>query len=107
MTGKHPPADELGHRVAGLVAREQLLPVRDWLLYLARTAPRDVAGRLEQAGYLASAGRRLPWRAARLVPVDPEWAFAPLLRVRAALDASRPLRGQDAALAGLAVASGL
>ena len=41
------------------------------------------------------------------MPVDPEWAFAPLLRVGAALNARRELRAQDAALAGLAVACGL
>jgi hypothetical protein len=100
-------ACELGRRVRDLVAAEQPIPVRDWLLFLARTAPRDVAGRLERAGYLAAAGGRLPWRRGRRVPVNPDWAFAPLLRVRSALDARRPLHAQDAVLAGLAVACGL
>jgi len=39
--------------------------------------------------------------------VDPDWAFSPLLRVRAALDATRPLAASGAVLAGLATACGL
>jgi hypothetical protein len=31
--GRGRPADELGRRVASLVAGEQPLPVQDWLLY--------------------------------------------------------------------------
>ncbi len=40
-------------------------------------------------------------------PVNPDWAFAPMLRVRSALDPARPLTAHAAALAGLAVACGL
>ena len=106
--GRRPPADELAHRVLGLVASErEAHPVRDWLAYLARTAPTEVARRLAAAGYLTSVGRWLPWRAGRWVPVDRDSAFAPLLRVRTALDPARPLTAECAVLAGLADACGL
>jgi hypothetical protein len=39
--------------------------------------------------------------------VNPDWAFAPMLRVRSALDPARPLTAHAAALTGLAVACGL
>ena len=42
-----------------------LYPVREWLLFLARTAANDVAGRLERSGYWARAGRWRPWRPGR------------------------------------------
>jgi hypothetical protein len=42
-----------------------------------------------------------------MVPVNPDWAFAPMLRVRSALDPARQVTAYAAALAGLAVASGL
>jgi Golgi phosphoprotein 3 (GPP34) len=109
VTARHrPPGDELACRVLGLVAGErEAHPVRDWLAYLARTAPAGVASRLATAGYLARAGRWPPWRPARWVPADRDSAFAPVLRARAAMDASRPLAIHDAVLAGLAVACGL
>lgn len=105
--GRTWPADELAQRVHRLIAAEQPLTVRDWLGFLALTAPNDIGRRLGQAGYLAQARRRLPWHRPRWVPVDPDWAFAPLLRVRSALDPSRPFSAPDAALAGLAAACGL
>jgi hypothetical protein len=40
-----------------------------------------------------------------MVPVNPDWAFAPMTRVRPALDPSRQITAYAAALAGLAVAS--
>src|SRR5262245_22486397 len=47
------PADPLGERVFGAVLSErERHPIRDWLAFLARTAARGVAVRLEQAGYL-------------------------------------------------------
>lgn len=76
-------------------------------LFLARPAASDVAGRLERPGYLTRAGGRIPWRPRRWVPVDADWTFAPLLRVRAALDPARPLSAHGAVLAGLAIACGL
>lgn len=58
------------------------LPVRTWLLFLADSAARDVALRLEQAGYVTRVRSRVPGRPGRVVPVNPDWAFAPMLRVR-------------------------
>lgn len=82
-------------------------PVRSWLRFLARSAAQDVALRLEEAGYLQHVRGRVPWRQGQWVPVNPDWAFAPMLRVRSALDPARPLTAHAAALAGLAVACGL
>jgi Golgi phosphoprotein 3 (GPP34) len=84
-----------------------LRPVPDWLAFLACTAVRDVGARLEQAGYLIRVTRRFPGRAARLVPADATWAFAPVTRVSAALDPRRVPEPYTAALAGLAYACGL
>jgi Golgi phosphoprotein 3 (GPP34) len=82
-------------------------PVRSWLRLLAHSAAQDVALRLEEAGYLEHVRGRVPWRQGRWVPVNPDWAFAPVLRARSAMDPTRPLTAQSAALAGLAVACGL
>jgi len=82
-------------------------PVRSWLRLMAHSAAQDVALRLEEAGYLEHVRGRVPWRQGRWVPVNPDWAFAPVLRARSALDPARPLTAQSAALAGLAVACGL
>ena len=83
------------------------LPVRAWLGFLGQTAVRDVAARLEQAGYLARVRSRVPGRGGRMVPVNPDWAFAPMTRVRSALDPARQVTTYAGVLAGLAVASGL
>jgi hypothetical protein len=98
--------DQLTAAVAAQIAAEHTYPVADWLAFLGRTAPGDVASRLAHAGYLADPPRR-SWRAARWVPVDPDCAFAPVARLNAALDLSRPGDGQALALAGLAAACGL
>lgn len=82
-------------------------PAASWLRFWAATAARDVAGRLEQAGYLRPACSRVPWRRGRWVPLDPDAAFAPVLRVRSALDPAQPLTAHTAALAGLTFACGL
>jgi len=103
-----PPREELAAHVLGLVAGErEAHPVRDWLAYLGRTAPTQVADRLADAGYLAEAARWLPWRSRRWVPVDRDSAFSPVLRVRAALDPARPLTVEGVVLAALAEACGL
>ena len=103
-----PPADDVARSVLDLVARErEHLPVRDWLLFLARTATRDTADRLAADGYLTRAGRRRPWRGGRWVPVDADSAFAPVVRVKTALRTADPLPVQNAALGGLATACGL
>ncbi len=108
VAGRTWPADELARHVRDLIAAEhEPHLVREWLLFGARTAAQDVAGRLERSGYLMRAAGRRPWRSARWVPVDPDWAFAPLLRVRSALDPARPGSAYGAVLAGMAVACGL
>jgi hypothetical protein len=102
------PADELGRRVRDqLAAEREPHPVRDWLLFFARSAAGDVARRLERAGYLRHARSLIPGRPGRWVPVDINWAFAPVIRVRSALDPSRPADPRQAVLAGLAGACGL
>ena len=106
LPGRTPPGDELARHLRDLIAAEhEPHPVWEWLLFMARTAANDVAGRLERSGYVTrSGGRRHP---ERWVPVDPDWAFSPLLRVRSALDPARPLSAHGAVLAGLAAACGL
>jgi hypothetical protein len=99
--------DDLARRVRDQVAAESgAYPVTDWLLFLGQSAAASVASRLERAGYLTRAGR-VPWRSPRWVPVDPDWAFAPLLRARPATDAGRTLTSHAAVLAGLAAGCGL
>jgi hypothetical protein len=106
--GRRWRGDDLAGRVRDRVAaeREPVL-VRDWLLFFARSAPAEVAQRLARAGYLRHAASLLPGRGGRWVPVDPSVAFAPIIRVRSALDPARPLDPRHAALAGLAQACGL
>ena len=102
------PGEQVLTGVLGALEREpEEHPVGEWLAYLARTAPGNVAGRLERSGYLARDRGLLPRRGGRLVPCDRDSAFAPVLRVRAALDSSRPLTAHDGVLAGLADACGL
>jgi hypothetical protein len=95
-------------RVLGQLAGEPVAhPVGDWLAYLARTAPAGVAARLHACGYLAQGKGLLPWRGGRWRPTDRDSAFAPVLRVRAVLDAGQPLTAPGVMLAGLADACGL
>jgi hypothetical protein len=100
-----PRAVEAHPLLRQMAAEPQLLPVRDWLLFLARTAASQVGARLEQAGYVTRYHRRLPGRVARLVPANRDWAFAPMTRITAAL--RRPSGSNGVMLAGLAVACGL
>ena len=103
-----PPAAVEGHLLLRQIAGEPgPLPVRTWLLFLGRTAAWEVALRLEQAGYLARVRSRVPGRPGRMVPVNPDWAFAPKLRVRSALDRGQEVTPPGAALTGLSVACGL
>jgi Golgi phosphoprotein 3 (GPP34) len=102
------PRDELARSVLSRVAGEpQHHPPRDWLLFLARTAAQDVAVRLEQSGFLTRVISRRPLRPRPWVPADPDSAFAPLLRVKSALDPRQPTTAQNLTLAGLALACGL
>jgi hypothetical protein len=106
VTDNRRPDEALADRLLKqLVSEYEHHSVRDWLLYIARTAADDISRRLEVAGYLVRSGRR--WRGNRLVPVDADSAFAPMLRARAALDASGPPTDDDAVLAGLITACGL
>jgi hypothetical protein len=101
--GRMLPADGLARQVLGLLGGEaQHHPVREWLLFLGRTAAQDVAFRLEQSGYLTRPGGRIPWHPGRLIPVDPDWAFTPLIRARSALDPARPPSAYGVVLARLA-----
>jgi hypothetical protein len=104
---KPPAADELSRRVLGVLRSEPGHLARVWLLYLARTAAPEVARRLAQAGYLTSVASRRPWRSPRWVPADRDCGFAPIVRVRPALDAARPASVPQVVLAGLALACGL
>jgi hypothetical protein len=107
-SGAPAPHDELTRSVLGLVAGEpERHPARDWLLFLARTAADGIAGRLARSGYLTRDSSRRPFHSRLWVPADPDSAFAPLLRVKAALDPARPATAQNLTLAGLAVACGL
>jgi hypothetical protein len=91
-----------------LVSEREVHQVREWLLFIGRDAAAGVAERLAACGYLVQSGGwgRL-WRAKRWVPVNENCAFAPMLRVRAALDATRFPSAHGAVLTGLATACGL
>lgn len=103
-----PPGEELSRSVLHQIAGEREdLPARDWLLFLARTAPQVIARRLAQAGYLTPATARRFSRSPRWVPADPDCAFAPLVRVKAALNTRGPAAAQSLLLGGLAAACGL
>lgn len=106
---RNAPQDTVrGHPVLLQIASEpRPQPARAWLRFLARSAARDVALRLQAAGYLQHVRSRAPWSQGQWIPVNQEWAFAPVLRVRATLDPARPLSAHGAALTGLAMACGL
>lgn len=106
--GRVLPADGLARQVLGQLAAEpEPHPVREWLLFIGRTATENVACRLGRSGYLTRSDGRIRRRAGRWVPVDPDWAYSPLIRVRSALDPARPLLVHGAVLAGLAAGCGL
>jgi outer membrane murein-binding lipoprotein Lpp len=106
--GPTSPGADLARQIRNQIAGEpEPHVVLEWLLFLGQSVTGGVGRRLERAGYLIPAGRRVPWRPARWVPADPDWAFAPLLRARPATDATRPLTAHAAILAGLAAGCGL
>jgi hypothetical protein len=103
-----PPRDDIARSVLNRVHSErQQLVARDWLLFLGHTAVRDVARRLEQAGYLTRIATRRFSRTERWVPADPDCAFAPMVRVKSVMESFQPVSAQNATLAGLATACGL
>jgi hypothetical protein len=68
---RKPPQDELAARVLDQVARErERRPAGEWLAFLGTTAAADVAGRLEEAGYLTRVASRRPRHGPRWVPAD-------------------------------------
>jgi hypothetical protein len=98
--------DQLAGEVFKRVAAEgQVHPVRDWLAFLGRTSAGEIAARLAACGYLTPAPWR-PWRA-RWAPANSDCAFAPVARVKAALDPSGPVAMTGVVLAALAGACGL
>jgi hypothetical protein len=103
----HPDEPVIGQVLDLMVAESAARPIRDWLLFLGRTAAGAVAGRLERAGYLTRPGSRVPWRTGRPVPVDCSWSVCALLRASAAVDSKRPLTPYTALLNGLTLACGL
>jgi hypothetical protein len=108
VSGRRPVPDVVTGRLLKLMFSEkEPHTVREWLLFCARGAAEDVAVRLERAGYLTAGSGWVPWRGKRWTPIDVNSAFAPLVRVRAALDASRPPSARGAVLTGLAAACGL
>jgi Golgi phosphoprotein 3 GPP34 len=106
--GAQPPDDDVTCSVLRtMTAEREHLPARDWLAFLAGAAARDVARRLEQAGYLTRARGGLIGRGERWVPVDADGAFAPLVRVKAVLSARGPVAVQHVVLGALATGCGL
>jgi len=102
------PGGPVAGRVLDLIMSEPApLLARDWLLFLGRTAAADVAGRLEDSGYVIRPPGRRPWRDPPPVPVDRNWSHCALLRAHAALEAGRELTPYNALLAGLVLACGL
>ena len=102
------PADDVAcGALKAMLAEREHLPVRDWLLFLASTVEADVGSRLVAAGFVTRTQARRWGRAPRLVPVDPDSAFAPLLRVKAAVDARGPVPAEHVLLGRLATACGL
>jgi hypothetical protein len=99
--------DVAGKALKAMLGEREHLPVRDWLLFLARTAEADVGSRLAAAGFVTQTRSSWWGRAPRLVPVDPDSAFAPLLRVKAAVDARSPVPAGYVLLGRLATACGL
>src|ERR1035437_9741412 len=70
VAGHIVPRDGLAYQVLGQITGEhEAHPVREWLLFLARTASEDVARRLERSGYVTRAGATGPWGPGRAGPV--------------------------------------
>jgi Golgi phosphoprotein 3 (GPP34) len=96
-----------GYVLGVMLSERETHSARDWLVFLAATAEQDVARRLEGSGYLVQVPSRRPWRPAHWVPLDADCAFAPVIRVRAVLEASAKSTAADVLLTGLAAACGL
>ena len=109
--GQRPPAWEPSDTVAGTVwtrLLEEPAPRDVGLLldYLGRDAADLVAGRLLRAGVLYRRGSRLPGQP-RYVPVNPDTAFGPVVRLHGTLTHAETLPVTAALLGGLLDAAGL
>jgi hypothetical protein len=103
-----PPSDAVAHMVLDQLLREPLPHgVRDWLVFLAVSAPQRVAERLASAGLITRSRSRRPWVHGRWVPADMNIAFAPLARLRMLVEEGRAMSAPEVSLAGLVVATGL
>lgn len=104
-----PPADALAHQTLDhLMAEPNILPVRTWLGFLAQRATDQVAERLWRAGYIRCEQVRRLFRTETIYPpVDINTAYGPTAMLSNDLRTGRPMTWQQAALAGLVVATGL
>jgi hypothetical protein len=108
ITRQSPPGDGLARIIQGeLLKQGRWHSTQDWLALLARTSTDAVANRLARSGYLRQAEPQRWRRAPAWRPADPDCAFAALIRVKAALEPSRPHDDRSVVLAGLATACGL
>jgi hypothetical protein len=108
VIGHAPPGDALARSILDkLLKQGRWHPARDWLAVLAYASAEAVAHRLARSGYLTQAEPQRWRRTPTWMPADPDCAFAALIRVKAALDPSRPHEDHSVVLAGLATACGL
>lgn len=103
------PSDRLSHEVLSqMLAEPQRHPIRTWLLFLSRTAPDAVAGRLVRQGVVRTrTSRRLLKQFVTYEPQDANQAAWPLARLATTLRRQSPMDDADAVLAALATATGL
>jgi hypothetical protein len=106
---RQPPRDALTHTILDhLLAEPASLPVRTWLLFLSQRSVEQVGERLWRAGHIRREQVRRMFRAETIYPPnDINTAYAPTARLANNLSNHRQLTWQDAALAGLVVATGL
>jgi len=110
LINRHPPADALAHTILDHLLAEgaSTHPVRTWLVFLARQSVEQVAERLWRAGHIRrERSRRLFSTETLYPPIEPNVAYWPTARLSTALGRGRQFTWPDAALAGLAVATGL
>lgn len=107
---RRPPADALAHTTLDhLVAEHGRHPVRSWLPFLAQRATEQVGERLWRAGMVHRERVRRGLRRAEPVypPADPNAAYMPTARMATALGQRLQVTWDEAALAGLLLATGL
>lgn len=109
VLNRRPPADALSHTILDhLLAEDTGHALRTWLVFLARRSTEQVADRLWRAGHIRiETVRRLLSRETIYPPTDVNTAYGPTARLANALSRGRQFTWPDAALAGLAVATGL